>query len=90
MDNDLYIQLGERLNEGNVKMPLSEKYMALLKEYYTEEHALIAANFPKERETAAQLSKEFNRDEKKLLEILEDMADNGLLFTDKNKESKDC
>ncbi|MBT3310897.1 MAG: 4Fe-4S binding protein [Desulfobacterales bacterium] len=88
MSNDLYIQLGERLNEGNVKMPLSEKYMALLKEYYTSEHALIAANFPKESETAAQLSKKFDRDEKKLVVILEDMADNGLLFTDKNKNGE--
>ncbi|MBT7087253.1 MAG: 4Fe-4S binding protein [Desulfobacterales bacterium] len=88
MGHDLNLRLGERLNDGSLKMPLTEKYLALLDEYYDDEHALVAADFPHGKNTAAQLSEKLNRDEKELVEILEDMAHNGLLFTEKNENGE--
>ncbi len=86
MSEDVYLKLGERLNENPVKMPLVDSLLKLMREYYTEEQAALAADFPKGMDhTVQDLAKHFKRDEKELAEFLEIMADNGLIFASKTE-----
>ncbi len=80
MSEDVYYKLGERLNQGPMKMPLVEPFLNLLREYYTEEQAVLGAAFPVGAHKARDLAKQLNRDEKELADLLESMADGGLVF----------
>lgn len=46
MSEDVYYRLGERLNENQVKLPLVDPFLEILREYYTEEQAAVGADFP--------------------------------------------
>lgn len=80
MSEDAYFKLGERLNQGPMKMPLVEPFLNLLREYYTEEQAALGAVFPLGAHKARDLARRLNRDEKELADLLERMADGGLVF----------
>jgi NAD-dependent dihydropyrimidine dehydrogenase PreA subunit len=88
MSEDLYFKLGERLNENPMKMLLIEPFLNILREFYTEEQATLGANFPLGAHKARDLAKQLNRDEKELTELLEDMADNGLIFVAKAEDGE--
>ena len=81
MSEDVHYKLGERLNEGPMKMPLTDAFLDILREYYTEEQAAVGANFPKGAHVGKDLAKHYGRDEKELVEFLETMAGSGLIFT---------
>ena len=83
MSEDVYFRLGERLNEFKMKMLLVEPYMKILREFYTEEQATLGAEFPIGAFTAEELAEKLNREKGPLVDLLEDMADNGLIFVTK-------
>lgn len=83
---DVYYRLGVRLNEHQVKMLLVEPYFKILEEFYTPEQAEFGAKFPIGAFTAAELSEIYGKDPESLTQILESMADNGLIFVIKGKE----
>jgi NAD-dependent dihydropyrimidine dehydrogenase PreA subunit len=83
MTEDVYLKLGERLNENYVKMILSEPFLKILREYYTEEQATLGASFPLGAHKAPDLAKQLSRNEKGLVDLLESMADKGLIFVSK-------
>ena len=39
MTEDIYFKLGEGLNENQLKWPLDDVFLGILREYYTEEQA---------------------------------------------------
>jgi Pyruvate/2-oxoacid:ferredoxin oxidoreductase delta subunit len=88
MRNDVYYRLGERLNENQVKLPLVDPFLEILREYYTEEQAAAGAGFPLGSHTLGSLAKSMGRDEEALREILESMADEGLAFTLRNEDGQ--
>ncbi len=81
MSDDVYLKLGNRLNENPVKMPLVESFFKLMREFYTEEQAALAADFPKGEHSLQDLARHFNSEEQELFDFLETMADGGLVFT---------
>ena len=87
MSEDVYFDLGVRLNEFPLKMPLVEQYINLLREFYTEEQAKMGAEYPHGLFTAKEIAEKFNRDETEIYNMLEEMADNGLMFSDKSGEA---
>lgn len=80
MSENVYFKLGERLNQGPMKMPLVEPFLNLLREFYTEEQAVLGAIFPFGAHKVLDLAEQLNRDEKGLADLLESMADSGLVF----------
>lgn len=89
MSEDPYFKLGERLNENPMKMLLVDPFLDILREFYTLEEATLGAAFPLGAHKAPALAKLLNRDEKELTELLETMADKGLIFVAKTEDG-DC
>ncbi len=88
MSEDVYFKLGERLNENPMKMMLVEPFLNILREFYTEEQAALGAVFPLGAHKAPDLAKQLNRGEKELRDLLENMADSGLLFALKDDDGE--
>ena len=86
MDDDLYVRLLNRLNQNATKMPLIDPVMNFLKAVFTEEQAALGAAFPLGAHTLAALAVTLQRDEKGLERLLEEMADEGLIFVAKTDE----
>ncbi len=86
MSEDVYFRLGERLNQYPMKMLLVDAYLKILREFYTEEQAELGAEFPLGAFKSDELAKTLNRDKEALTDLLENMADNGLIFVTKTKE----
>jgi len=86
MGEDVYVKLGERLNQNQVKFPLIEPILAFLRDVFTEEYAELGAEFPTGAHTLKQLATQFKRDEAGLERLLEEMADEGLVFVEKKEE----
>jgi Pyruvate/2-oxoacid:ferredoxin oxidoreductase delta subunit len=84
--DDVYYRLGMRLNEHQVKMLLVEPYFKILEQFYTPEQAEIGAKFPLGAFTVEELSETYAQDPESLTEMLESMADNGLIFVIKGKD----
>ena len=84
--DDVYYRLGMRLNEAQVKMLLVEPFFQILEQFYTPEQAELGAKFPLGAFTAAKLTETYDQDVESLTEILETMADNGLIFVIKGKD----
>ncbi len=85
MEKDIYFRLGERLNEYKTKMLLVEPYLKILREFYTAEQAELGAEYPVGTFTAEEAAEKLGRDIGPLTDLLENMADNGLMFVSKNK-----
>jgi NAD-dependent dihydropyrimidine dehydrogenase PreA subunit len=86
MQDDVYFRLGERLNQHQVKILLVEPYIKILREFYTPEQAELGAALPEGAFTAPELAHALNRDLKPLTELLETMADKGLVFVTKGDD----
>jgi NAD-dependent dihydropyrimidine dehydrogenase PreA subunit len=86
MSEDIYVKLGERLNQNQVKLPLIEPLLAFIRDVFTEEQAQLGAEFPLGAHTLQELSRQLNRDEPGLERLLEEMADEGLIFVEKKEE----
>jgi len=84
--DDVYYRLGMRLNEHQVKMLLVEPYFKILEQFYTPEQAELGAKFPLGAFTVEELSKTYAQDPESLTEMLESMADNGLIFVIKGED----
>lgn len=80
MIDDIYIELGARLNQYTYKLPLLEDYLLILKEIFTPEEAAIAVKMPNRSISVPELSSLVNIPEDKLTAILERMADKGSVF----------
>ncbi len=83
INDDLYMRLGNRLNQNPVKMPLIEPVLNFLKAVFTEEQAALGAAFPLGAHTLPVLAGSLRRDAKELERLLEEMADEGLIFVAK-------
>ena len=85
MNDDVYVKLCERLNQNAVKRPPLPTVIAFLKEIFTEEQAMLASRMPLGAHTLQNLAAQLNKDEKDLEDMLETMADEGIMFTAKTK-----
>ena len=85
MSQDVYFRLGERLNHYAVKMLLVEPFLNILREIYDEKEAELGAEFPMGGFTASELAEKLGREEGALTELLERMADKGLIFVTKTE-----
>ncbi len=83
MSEDIYFKLGERLNQYPVKMLLVEPFLKILREFYTEEEARLGSVFPMGSHPASDLAEKLGRDEGPLTDLLETMADKGMVFVTK-------
>jgi Pyruvate/2-oxoacid:ferredoxin oxidoreductase delta subunit len=88
MDSDLYRRLGERLNQNMARFPLIEQVLDFLQRIYTEEQAALGADFPLGAHTAQDLAVTLDRDESALTDLLETMADQGLIFVSRTDEGE--
>jgi Pyruvate/2-oxoacid:ferredoxin oxidoreductase delta subunit len=88
MDSDLYRKLGERLNQNMVRFPLIEPVLLFLKRIFAEEQAALGAEFPMGAHTARDLAASLDRQESALTDLLEAMADQGLIFVSTNDEAE--
>jgi NAD-dependent dihydropyrimidine dehydrogenase PreA subunit len=88
MSEDIYVKLGERLNQNLLKMPLIDPVLALLRDVFTEEQAELGAEFPTGAHRLKDLAKQLNRDEADLGRLLEEMADEGLIFVEKKGDDQ--
>ena len=86
MKEDLYIRLGNRLNQNAFQLPLINEVLVFLKEVFSEEEAELGAQFPLGAHTLESLAGLFSREEKELERLLEGMADEGLIFVSKTDE----
>jgi NAD-dependent dihydropyrimidine dehydrogenase PreA subunit len=86
VNEDVYFTLGERLNQNPIKMLLVEPFFKILREFYTQEQATLGAAFPLGAHKARDLAKQLGRDETELTNLLETMADSGLIFVAKSKD----
>jgi Pyruvate/2-oxoacid:ferredoxin oxidoreductase delta subunit len=80
MNDPVYAQLCERLNQFESKAVPTETFLKLLEEIYSKEQAEIAAIFPVEALTAAQLADSYKKDVAEMTSVLESLADNGMVF----------
>ncbi len=80
MTEDIYVKLGERLNQNFMKLPLGEPVLAFLKKAFLPEQAEIAANLPMGAHPLEHLAGVLGRDPNELFEMLDRMADKGLVF----------
>jgi len=88
MDSDLYRRLGERLNKNMVRYPLIEPVLIFLKRIFTEEQAALGAEFPMGAHTAGDLAATLGRQEAALKDLLETMADQGLMFVSRSDQAE--
>ena len=86
MNDNLYMRLGNRLNQNPAKMPLIEPVLNFLRAVFTEEQAALGAAFPLGAHSLPALAGALGREEKELERLLEEMADEGLIFVAKTDE----
>jgi len=86
MTEDIYLKLGERLNQNFMKLPLGEPVLAFLRKAFSPEQATIAAHLPLGAHPLDHLAGELSRDPEALFSLLDRMADKGLVFIHQNDE----
>ena len=86
MSEDAYTKLAERLNQNNYRLPLIEPVLALLRHLFTEEQASLGAQIPLGAHTAEVLAGQLGLDEQELTVQLEEMANRGLIFTNRHED----
>ena len=84
MADDIYVNLGKRLNKNLMRLPLGDPVIAFLKKAFTPAQAEIGAGFPIGSHTLPHLARVFQKEEDKLLSMLDTMADKGLMFIYEN------
>ena len=88
MSENIYVKLGERINRNAARMPLIPEVIGFLEGIFSEEQAELAAGLPIGAHTLKALAKELNRDAAKLHDMLEQMADEGLIFVSRTDTSE--
>jgi ferredoxin len=81
MEKDVYVKLGERMNQFEGRYPLVDGYIKVLQEMCTEEEAEFASKFPDKAYTVEELSKMVQKDASELIRLLDAMTWKGLLYT---------
>lgn len=82
METNVYVKLGERMNQFEGRYPLVDAYIKVLKVMCTEEEAEFAAQFPEKAYTVDELSSMFAKDKSELIPLLGTMTWKGLFYTE--------
>ena len=88
MNEDVYLKLCARLNQNAAKLPPIGGVLNLLRELFTAEQAALAAQMPLGAHTLKNLAVLLNRDEARLEQMLEAMADEGTIFVVKKENNE--
>jgi ferredoxin len=88
MSQEVYVKLIERMNLNIVKHQQTQARIKYLQELYTEEQAVLIADFPLGAYTVKALSEKMNRDEGELKKMLVQMSADGLIFEAKNENAE--
>ena len=88
MENEVYVKLGERMNQFEGRYPLVNAYINVLKEMCTEEEAQLASVFPEGSHRLSELAEFYRKDEAGLVKILDAMIWKGLIFTSTTEEGE--
>ena len=88
MSENIYVKLGERINRNATRMPLIPEVIGFLEGIFSREQAELAAGLPIGAHTLKVLAKELKRDAAELHDMLEQMADEGLIFVSGMKNSE--
>jgi electron transport complex protein RnfB len=82
MQNDVFTQLREQLDQYSIGFPATESGVELkiLKKLFTEEEARMFLSLSMMLEPADSVAKRLNRDEKEVSALLEHMTEKGLIF----------
>ncbi len=86
MSESIHFKLAERLNEFPIKLMLIDAYIDILREFYTEEEAQLGSELPTGSYSASELAEQLDREEKALTDLLETMADKGMVFVAKTDD----
>ena len=70
MENEVYVKLGERMNQFEGRYPIVDAYIKVLQEMCTEEEADLASRFPEGEHNMEALAKLYQKDEKDLEKLL--------------------
>lgn len=81
MIDDIYFQVGARLNRFPQKMPLVDEYLRILQEIFTPEEAAIAIRLPAQPAPLTDLCERVGMGERELRAVLERMAEKGTVFS---------
>ena len=82
METNVYVKLGERMNQFEGRYPLVDAYLKVLEVMCTKEEAEFAASFPEKVYTADELSKMYEKDKSELAPLLDTMTWKGLFYTE--------
>ena len=85
METDVYVKLGERMNQFEGRYPLVDAYIKVLQVMCTEEEADFAAKFPEKAYTINELAEMYQKDKSELVPLLDTMTWKGLFYTEKNE-----
>lgn len=88
MGREVYKKLIDKLNEFPLGVNMSDKAVELLQSLFSEEEARLALDLPTVPTDLKEIVKTTGRDEAQLLPILETMADKGLVYAGKVKETR--
>jgi len=88
MSEDVYTKLCERLNRNAVKMPPIPEVLGFLRGIFNLEQAELAARFPLGANTLKELAEALTHDTEELHSMLEQMADEGLIFVGRRADSE--
>lgn len=88
MNDDIYLKLLGRLNQNAAKLPPIGSVLNLLRDLFNEEQAALAADMPLGAHTSKSLAGRLNRDEAQLEQMLEAMADEGIIFVVKTRDNE--
>lgn len=81
MIEEIYFDLGVRLNRFPQKMPLVDEYLLILREIFTPEEAAVAIRLPAQPAPLSELCDRVGMAERDLQEVLERMAQKGTVFS---------
>jgi Pyruvate/2-oxoacid:ferredoxin oxidoreductase delta subunit len=77
---DMYLQLGEKVDNLHVKAPMNETFYNLLKELYSEEEAEVVIKMPYVFSSSERISKLTKIEKSKLKRILDSLCLKGLVM----------
>lgn len=89
MSENIYDRLIDKLNQFPAGAPKTEKFLDLLKTLFTEDEARVGTNLPIFPTPLPAIAESMGRDEADLNNILEGMADKGLVYH-RVQDGHDC
>lgn len=88
MSDDVYMKLLGRLNQNPARLPALGSVLDLLRDLCNEEQAALAAEMPLGSHTLKSLAGLLDRDEARMEQLLEEMADEGVIFIGKTPDNQ--